>query len=508
MSVEAVKRDPKEPADTGKLREAARSGLFWFTGVSVFQDVLQFGVMLVLVRLLEPKAYGQSALITSIVGFLMLFSYRYFIEQTLQARPQEHVDYQTHFAASGAVQVGTFLLANLVAAGMRYFDTYKETAPLLHVMSVVFLLDWPSELRVKMLERQLNWRRLRILQAAGMMLNAAAALLMAAGGAGVYALLLPGLLAMTPFVWDLFVTAKWRPTWAWKRDALPPVIRYGVVRILTLSLVGVRQLAESAILARSIGLSTLGVYSRAFGLANIACGHVPFFLTASIYPVLTRLPAGSERFKKAAAMTFRAVAWFAVPAMVWFAFESAPIVQLLYGSKWLAVVPLLPLALAHAALGALIRAANILLLGSYQQSGILLADTAGFVGAGLSLILLLPHGILYYLGGAVVAQALSLSVMLHCLHSAGVVSLREWGDSIWPAFVGTAVALTLSYLVKAVPGPAAEGIPRFFLMSVFFSFSYIAAVRCIAPAAAAELVDLAPGTQRLRRILWYPAAGA
>jgi O-antigen/teichoic acid export membrane protein len=71
-----------------QLAEKARSGVLWVTGLNIFRDLLQFGTMLVLVRLLAPKAYGEFSLISSVMVFFTVFSFRSFLEHTLQLRPE------------------------------------------------------------------------------------------------------------------------------------------------------------------------------------------------------------------------------------------------------------------------------------------------------------------------------------------------------------------------------------------------------------------------------------
>src|SRR5262249_24915325 len=139
--------------------------------------------------LLDPKAYGQFSLVNSLIGFFTILSFRSFLEQTLQVRPTEEVDYQTHFTAAGVIQISLCTLVNVVAFVLRRLGLYSEVAPLLSVMSIFFLLDWANEFRVKMLERELAWKRLRLLQALGFLLNASIALILAVSGFGVYALL-------------------------------------------------------------------------------------------------------------------------------------------------------------------------------------------------------------------------------------------------------------------------------------------------------------------------------
>ena len=144
------------------LGQKARSAVLWNTGFNLFRDLLQFGTMLVLVRLLEPAAYGQFGLVTSVIGFISIFSFNNFIAHTLQVRDEADVHYQDHFTA-GAVMAGTmFLVTNLVAFALRWFESYAPVAMLVHVMSVTLLLEWPCELRRKMLERQFDWRRMQI----------------------------------------------------------------------------------------------------------------------------------------------------------------------------------------------------------------------------------------------------------------------------------------------------------------------------------------------------------
>ncbi len=92
-------------------------------------------------------------------------------------------------------------------------------------MSITFLLEWPCELRRKMIEREFDWKRLRLLEAIGLIAGALLALSMAWAGAGTYTLLVPGMLVTLPFIYDLFVIEKWRPTWSWSWDRYRPAWR-------------------------------------------------------------------------------------------------------------------------------------------------------------------------------------------------------------------------------------------------------------------------------------------
>ena len=70
-----------------------RSGFLWNTGLNMFKELAQFATMLVLVRRLEPSAYGEFGLVTSIIGFFTVISFRSFLEQTFQVPVGEEPGY-------------------------------------------------------------------------------------------------------------------------------------------------------------------------------------------------------------------------------------------------------------------------------------------------------------------------------------------------------------------------------------------------------------------------------
>jgi O-antigen/teichoic acid export membrane protein len=324
------------------LPERARLAVVWTTGLNLFRDIVQFGVMLVMVRRLPHEAYGQFGLVNTILGFMMVFSSREFIAHTLVIREDADLNYGEQFLAGCVVQTTLCLGCNAVALALWRSPAYAPVAPLLHAMSPIFLLDLPSELRVRMLERALEWRRLRTIEAAGVTGAAALTLVLGLAGAGVYALLIPSFVVPTAFAIDLFLVAGWRPTWRWRPERYRASRRFGTQRVLSVSFVSASNLVESTILARSVGYAVLGVFGRAVGMATLLCGRASSLLMASLYPVLARIPPRSESYQRVSGLVLRVVVWFVVPAAALGSLLGSDLVRTLYGSRWLSVIPLVP----------------------------------------------------------------------------------------------------------------------------------------------------------------------
>jgi O-antigen/teichoic acid export membrane protein len=465
----------------------ARSGVLWVTALNVFRDLLQFATMLVLVRLLAPKAYGEFSLISSIMVFFTVFSFRSFLEHTLQLRPDEPVDYQSHFTAGAFMQLGMCALVNLAAAVLRYLPKYSEIAPVLHVTSIFFLLDWASELRVKMLERALDWKRLRTLQAAGIAATSALAIVLAKLGFGVYALVLPGWMATLPFIWDLFFRSAWRPDWSWNRARYRKTWSYGWTRIMAGMLTTARPVIEGAVIVQFTGFAQLGFMSRAVGLSILCCQKIPGVLTMTLYPVLTRMARKSEAFERANSLVLRLVGWIAIPCAILFSLVAHPLVRLVYGSKWDAAIPLLPYALAGGTAGALYQAATMLMLADVQHRGCAVAEFLTLASLVVCLFAVLPHGIAPYLGSVAIVQSIVLAWMLRSLAQTGALSRRAIVRSILaPLAAGTAARLACALALAPSSALSAAGV------GLLFALAYALAIRALCPHEFREMLAYIP----------------
>jgi O-antigen/teichoic acid export membrane protein len=477
----------------------ARLAVAWATGFQLFRDLVQFGLTVALVRLLPAEVYGQFGFLTTLLGFFTLYSFREFLGHTLQVRGDAPVHYQDHFTAGAAVQAAIVLLINVAALGLRWLPDYAPVAGVLHVMSLLFVVDLPAEFRVRMLERELDWRRLRLLQAVGFSVGGVMSVALALAGAGIYALMLPMLVAPLPFVHDLLVRARWRPTWSFSWQRFHPAWAFGWTRIGTVSLVAVASVVESSWLAGVFGFALLGIFGRATGLAQLLCGRIAGLLSLSIYPVLTRLDREGDAFKRAGAMYLRSIGWVVVPLAALTALLASPIVRVIYGPAWVEAIPLVPLAVAAAAIAAIVQTAYTLLLASGRQRACLAADGWRLAGTLMALVAALPAGPLVYLASICALHAVSLGIVMTLLRHAGTLS----GKAVWLALGPPVACATLGLAAaRLVPGHAA-------VQAIVFAAVYGVTVRGLFATPFAELVRYLPQSRRLYRWLRFsPAATA
>jgi O-antigen/teichoic acid export membrane protein len=488
---------------TGKSTgEKARTALLWNGGFAILRDAIQFGVTLILVRLLTKEDYGAYAVVLSVFGFLYAFSFENFIGHVLQVRDDGDVHWQDHFTAAVLIQLTIFLVTNVVALAMRFSSDYAGMAASVHLVSFVALLAAPGGFRTKMLERAHDWRRLRSLHLAGIVAGNVLAISMAAGGAGMYALVIGPFLKYLPFLIDLFLIEHWRPTFQWSAGNYAAAWRFGLNRISSQSVQRGRKLLESGVMAHVVGLAALGVYGRAVGLAQLACLQLTAVAVQAVYPVLTRIKPGSDEYVRACHLVLRGAAWFVIPVGVALAAVSDPLVRSLYGDKWTEVIPILPWAMAVGVVAGVSHVVYNLVLGNLQQRTCLFYDIWGLTGTLLALgVLFATQNVLLYLAVQAAAESAGLSGLLWQLRRANAIRFDGIVLAMFQPVVAAAVALVAGVGLVGVLVSDVQGLTWAVIFAITFGAAYLGCLRLLFAASLGELLGQLPAGRGLVRIL-------
>ena len=357
-----------------------------------------------------------------------------------------------------------------------------------------------------MLERALDWRRLRTVEAIGVALGTVCTLALALAGAGVYALLVPSFVIPSIFVIDLFVVSGWRPTFVWRKGRYHASRNFGMSRVVSVSFVSASNLLESGVLARVVGYAALGVFGRALSLSTLFCQRVASLLMASLYPVLARIPRASASYQKVSALVLRTVVWVVIPVATVISLVGDRIVTTLYGSRWLAVIPLVPWAMAVGACIAIVQAAYGLLLAHQEADRCLQADLWRLVGMGLALAIALPHGLTAYLGALVVVHVVALLMLLYWLHRSGALRFEGVASALVPASAAAFLAFVAAETARHLVLFDVPAVPLLIGYAAIFGTTYLAALRVLFGALLRELVGYLPRAEQVHRLFGFANA--
>lgn len=471
----------------------------------MLRDVAQFIVMLVLVRLLSPSDYGTAAIAQAIIGFVSVVSYNTFSLQALQVRDPSTIDWQAHFSAAMVINIALGLVVLLVAWGLAYTDQYREVALPLAVLSVGFLVEIPGTLRHRMLETIHDWKRYRVLLMIGTVLALGVGLIVGLMGGGVWALVVQPPLLGLPAAFDILVLQRFGPRWTLNLVAWRELMRFGADRAASGLVARGRALNEQALLSSVYDLATLGVFTRANGLATLLGGRIGSVVPMALHPVVTRAERASPRFQRLAALVLRGVCWTTVPSAVFLAIAAQDIVSVLYGPKWERVVPLLPLAAFWVGITGIWNTLSGLLVANGDSRPAVLIDISAAASAVLIAFLVISFGPEQYLMWLTVHSLLIAAITIMLLVHQRAMTRSDVVWAVLPAFVGALVAgAAVVGVHRNLEMPDFE-IARLALDGGIVAIVYVATLRLLFARTLSEILEVVPAGRYLRRALMLSA---
>jgi PST family polysaccharide transporter len=184
-----------------------------------------------------------------------------------------------------------------------------------------------------LLERDLNYRPLAIVQLGSQMALYLAAVPLAWWGFGAWALVGGFWLSQAVQLVGSFLAARYRPCWYWNRHDWRQMMHYSVSKSLSTWLYNLRDLAPSLILFPLAGERAMGYYA----LANRLINMLGFLYSVSgriAFAAFARLQENKERLTKAIQETIQYLILFLGFVLTVFAASVGWVASWVLGAKW------------------------------------------------------------------------------------------------------------------------------------------------------------------------------
>ena len=307
----------------------------------------QFVIGICLARLLGPEPFGIVAVAWIILGLGRLFADRGFGAALVQRERLSELDLRFIFTCQMAfalfLAISGVLSANHIAA---YFHK-PEASPIIQAMFFLFMIDCPGQTAAALLRRSLNFKSVQQITVVSyltgyLVIGIPAAFL----GLGVWSLVAAQLVQSLLGSILLIRTAP-IPFIPYFHCDAPDIVKFGLkVTAANLSSWSISNL-DTAFIGRAFGIIDLGLYSRALNLLNTPMNMIATGFQGVLFAVCARTQNDTGKLKQIYLETNAAVAIICVPIFVTAAVIPETLILGIYGSKWLASIPLIvPLSLA------------------------------------------------------------------------------------------------------------------------------------------------------------------
>lgn len=493
------------PQLDGDLRNAAVSGVRWTAITRVMSDSLQFIAAVALARLIAPSEFGNAAVALIFVPLSVILTYEGFGSALVQRRAIDKAHQQAALliscVAGVAFSVGTFLLAPVVAAPILN----DEIAHLIQLVSPVFLLASLSTVSRALLARDLDFRRIALIETIGMILGAFASVLLAVAGLDAEAIVLGGVISTAIATLLLLLAA--RPAFPrWRPRELREIMRFGAPASAAGTLHVAITNVDYAVLAARLSSTQVGLYWRAFQLGVAYQDKISGVMLRLAFPIYSRTRDMSEmkRLHERATRIHGAVV---VPLLAILIVTAPDVVPILFGQAWEpAVAPAQVLAVAGM-IAAVLTGYPQVMLAAGRPRPLMVFNCCVLVVYGLVVWLTARHG-LVAVAGAVVGVHVAMLVAVYFVLFRLVLGMpvgRLISD-LAPAVAVSALVLAVGFPLAGALRDASVGAFAIVVAVGFVGVTVQAlALRSLFPAVWSDLASLLRRLVPQRLLLRRPA---
>ena len=317
------------------LRERVLKGGVYLTLRNGASMILGFVGSLLVTRLIGPENYG---LYMAAFGVFSYLSNAISPSVAAYLVREQSPDFLKHFHLAFWWLLGLGVIAAAVASGAviaiaQFLGQSGDFQWILVSQFVLLPLALISAVPQALLERDLNYRPLAIVQLGSQTALYLAAVPLAWSGLGAWALVGGFWLSQTVQLAGYYAAARYRPRWYWSHANWKQMMHYSVSQSLSMWLYNLRDLAPSLILFPLAGERAVGYYALADRLINML-GFLYSVSGRIAFAAFARLQEDKGRLTKAIQETIQYLILFLGFVLTVFAASVGWVASWVLGAKW------------------------------------------------------------------------------------------------------------------------------------------------------------------------------
>ena len=323
------------------MKGDAHKSLLW-SGIQ--QSVvfgIQFGVGILLARLLNPYDFGVIAMQGVFFAISSAFIDCGLEGALIQKKECTKADMNSAFIYSVSISVALYVLLFLSAPIIEDFYHTPNLGKVIRISAFVLMINAVGIVPRSLLQRQLRFKELAVASTTIQFVAGFVAVMMAYHGYAYWALVGQTLLAAGLMAVAYYVYTRWWPSFQFSLESFRQLITFGLPMLLTALVHSIYNNLYSLVIGKRYDARQLGLYNRA---ENYSC-YVAYSLSdmsmRALYPIISRVQDDLEQLKVAALRILHASAFIVVPINIFLLVKAEDVICILLTDKWLEMTPLM-----------------------------------------------------------------------------------------------------------------------------------------------------------------------
>jgi O-antigen/teichoic acid export membrane protein len=322
------------------LKGRTISGTFITVAAQVIKFVLNLAFIMVLARLLTPKDFGLYAMVTTIMGFLWVFYDIGLSTATVQRQEINHAQVSNLFWVNFGVGGLVTLIVAASAPAIAWFYREPRLVGITLVLSVTFLLTTSAVQHIALLNRQMRFGAVAIMEIVSVLGSYLTGIGMALSGYGYWALVGANVIQVVVRLVLAWLISRWQPQLPSRNAQTWHLLSFGANITIGNLIHTLARGLDNVLIGRFFGAAAVGLYSRASILLMRPLEQFTLPMNAVLVPALSRVQTEPERYRRTFLRVYEGMALVSFLFTGFLLALARPLTLVVLGAKFEQAVPI------------------------------------------------------------------------------------------------------------------------------------------------------------------------
>lgn len=390
------------------LKHKAVNGVLWRIAEQGGKQIVQFGVSVLLARLIAPEQFGMISMLTVFMAIANCFISSGLGDALYRKNERTDVDCCTVFWFSVVVSIICYWILFFCAPLISDFYNMQELTAILRVSAITIIIGTLGGINRMFLQLELDFKTLAKYNVSGIVISGIVGVTLAYFDFKVWALVFQNITMVSVTTACVIAKVKWRPSFVFSKSSFKEFFGFGSKLLASSILNQIYANIYSITIGKFYKASDLAFYNRSHNLGMLASSIPTGILQSVTYPLLVRIQDDNVLMKDAYLRIIRLSAFVVFPLCLGLGAVAYPLINVLYTEVWIFSATLLSI-LSFSLMWYPIHAVNLNLLIVKGRSDLFLKlEIIKKIQGVIVLAITIPLGLEAMCYGSIVSSIFSL----------------------------------------------------------------------------------------------------
>ena len=436
------------------LKNKAAKGVLWSSIERFSVQGVQFLVLLIIARILDPKDFGLVGMLAIFLAVTQSLIDSGFSQALIRKQDRTELDNNTVFYFNIIVSILLYFFLFAIAPWVADFYKEPQLVNLMRVLCLIVVINSFAVVQRAIYTAKLDFKTQAKASFIAALISGAIGVWMAMNEYGVWTLVWQQLLNAGINTLLLWIYSNWYPRWQYSWKSFRELFAFGSKLLASGLLDTIYTNMYALVIGKVFTASSLGYYSQADRFTKLPSSNLTGILQRVTYPVLCSIQNDDERLRTDYRKLLRLSAFIIFPLMCLLAGIAYPLVELLIGEKWRFAATLI-IPLSFTMMWWPIHAINLNLLQVKGRSDLFLKLEIIKKTIGVTvLVLSIPLGLLFMCYAGIVTSILCLIINTYytgkLIQVGFIMQMKDLSSVLFTSLLVFAIAYCVTQYINGI----------------------------------------------------------